>query len=97
MVRPEVSCLLFSNTSGGGGSLRFIEHSVTEQESLEHTTIASLMNEHPDIVFIAAKSRSGQLVMRPDVNLELKTDEKLIFAGTADDISKFTCRYQRAA
>jgi len=97
LVRPEVSCLLFSNPSIGSGSLRFVEYKVSNLDTCHHVTIESLLHDYPGIVFIASRLPGGELKVRPDVHHELKSEESLVFAGTAEDIATFSGRYRNAA
>ena len=97
LVRPEVSCLLFSNPSIGSGSLRFVEYKVSNLDTCHHVTIESLLQDYPGIVFIASRLPGGELKVRPDVHHELKSEESLVFAGTAEDIATFSGRYRNAA
>jgi voltage-gated potassium channel len=97
LVRPEVSCLLFSNPTMETGSLRFVEYRVSDSDARQHITIESLLSEHPGVVFIASKQPGKDMCVRPDVQHELKTNESLVFAGVSEDIAKFTRRHQNAA
>ncbi len=97
LIRPEVSCLLFTDPTAGAGSLRFVEYKVSTRDTRHHLTIESLLSGYPGIVFVASKVPGGELRVRPDVHHELKSDESLVFAGTAEDIANFTGRYRNAA
>lgn len=97
LIRPEVSCLLFTNPSVGTGSLRFVEYKVSSLDTHHHLTIESLLRDYPGIVFVASRMPAGELRVRPDVHHELKSEESLVFAGTAEDIANFTGRYRNAA
>lgn len=97
LIRPEVSCLLFTDMDAGAGSLRFVEYKVSNLDTQYHLTIESLLKDYPGIVFVASRMPGGELRVRPDVHHELKNDESLVFAGAAEDIAKFTGRYRNAA
>lgn len=97
LVRPEISCLLFTDASDGVGALRFIEHRVSADEAGHHVTIDAMLEEYPRIVFVASKAEGGEMTMRPDVTHELQADETLIFAGRPEDITRFVSCKKRAA
>lgn len=97
LVRPDVSCLLYTDASDGVGALRFIEYKVSRGEASRHVTIDSMLREFPKIVFIASKAEGGEMVMRPDVMHELKPDETLVFAGQPEEIARFKSQNKQAA
>lgn len=97
LIRPEVSCLLFTSPTVGSGSLRFVEYKVSNLDTQHHLTIESLLVDYPGIVFIASRLPGGELQVRPDVHHELKSNEALVLAGTAEDIAAFTHGHRNAA
>lgn len=87
MVRPELARLLFGDDEHNADSLQFAEFSITRQSPQLGRTISDFGADHPRIVFVAAKSNDGGLVMRPAPAHVLNEGDVLIIAGTTQDVA----------
>lgn len=87
MLRPEVAKLLFGMCAGGD-QLSFAEVAVGEGSPMIGRSVKQLGEEHPRIVFVAARANGGELVMRPEPGDRLGAGDVLVVAGTPVDVGR---------
>lgn len=92
LVRPDVSCLLYSGDDENQSTLRFIEVAVTDTMAREHRTIRAILPAEPSIACVAVKLPDSQFELRPDEQHELIPGEILVFAGSVSAINAFRPR-----
>ncbi len=87
LLHPEVARVLFPEDGWRNEQMRFAQVAVTEDSPLLGRDVRSVGQDHPKIVFVAARSLSGELSLRPEADRRLKKGDVLVIAGDSEEIA----------
>ncbi|MEM7228989.1 MAG: NAD-binding protein [Planctomycetota bacterium] len=95
MIHPDIARLL-PGLQGGDDALEFAELCITEHSPFCDRAISEIGREFPRMVFIAARSHDGTMMLRPPSDRVLTEGEVLVIAGTVGDVAQMRVRRQAA-
>jgi len=89
MLRPDIAAMLHGTDEAALGSLSFTELVITKDSPHLNRTIAEIGQANPKLVFVAARSPRGELIVRPGPDRVLEQGQLLILAGARAELDGF--------